>query len=195
MIVHKKNIDVHQFKKVFTKKFTNFCSKLPILISFILQPSGVILYKHFDENDPENKERLFYFEYDYEMDVRKNIYLIKKKLLPYLPLMIQKVREEVRAPAEEINQKISEGTLGLVDVTGEGFWKETERTWRIEKALIERDELFVRNLYDNYLYRFKMKMPITSFLSKLQEGILTPIAAWELFEEKSEQKPLDPTDE
>lgn len=195
MIVNKSQINTEEFKKIFVKKFNNFCSKLPILISYTLQPNGVVIYQHFDEEDPENKSKLFYFEYDYEEDVRKNIFLIKKKLLPYLPVMKQRVKREIEASGEDINTKISEGVISLDDVTSKGYYVYQEELWRIEKALIERDELFIRNLYDNGFYRYKMKSPITNFLEKLNNKEVGPAEAWDIFISKSEERPLDPTDD
>lgn len=195
MIVQKDNINIEEFKKSFTKKFNNFCSKLPLLISYTVQPNGVVIYRNFDETDTENREKLFYFEFDYESEVKTNIFLIKKKLLPYMPIMKQKAVEEVEADSEQTNEKVSQGEISLDDVTPNGYKVEKTYIWRIEKALIDRDELFVRRLKDFTMHRFKLRMPIMTFLNKLIKQSVTAQEAWNIFNSKAEEKELNPEDE
>lgn len=194
MIVNKEKMDPEQFKKVFAKKFKNFCSKLPIMVSYKLLPNGVVLYEHYDEGE-DNKSKIVYYEYDYSTTVQKNIYGIKKILYKYFPSMNEIIQEEIDATTEETNQKVYEGVITLQDVTPNGYLRKYKKEWQIEKVIIDRDELFIRDLGTKELRRYRMKYPVVTFLKRLRKGEWGKNEAWKFFISKSENKPLDPFDE
>lgn len=195
MIVNKNTMDARQFKVIFAKKFKNFCSKLPILISYKLMPNGIIVYEHFDEENEENKQKILTYDYDYLLSVQKNIYNIKKMLYPYFPEMKQKIVKEVHATAEEVNTKISSGEISLDDVTSNGYLLISEKKWQIEKVIVGRDEIFIRDMDSKSLYRYKLKYPVVTFLKKMRNNEITYKDAWEFFVNKAKQLPLDPNDD
>lgn len=195
MIVDKKSMDIKKFKSVFAKKFKNFCSKLPILISYEFLPNGIIIYEHFDEEDENNKNQILYYEYDYLISVQKNIYNIKRKLYDYLPVLTQVVNAEVEAGTQEVNAKIASGDISLDDVTSNGYRVMREKDWQIEKAIVDRDEIFIRDLSTKTLYRYRLKYPVVTFLKRIRKDEMNQKEAWEFFISKSKQLPLDPSDE
>lgn len=195
MILDKKQIDIGKFKSVFAKKFKNFCSKLPILISYEFLPNGIIIYEHFDEENEDNKKQIIYYEYDYPISVQKNIYNIKRQLYDYLPILTQIIKVEVEAGAQEVNTKVASGEISFNDVTPTGYMIFQERNWQIEKVIIDRDEIFIRDLDTKILYRYKLKYPVFTFLKKLRNEEFTQKEGWEFFIRKAKQLPLDPGDE
>jgi hypothetical protein len=195
MIVSQETTNSNIFKKKFEKKFKNFCSKLPILLSYNLQPNGVVLYEHMDEKDTDNKQKLFYFAYDYEIPVEKNIFKIKSMLKKYFPVMKETKSVEVEADTEELNKKVSEGELTFNDLSPKGYIIKQENEWRIEKVIMERDEIFVRDTHTNTLYRYHLRYPVVTFLKKMRRGDMGPTEAWNFFQSKATRKPLDTLDE
>lgn len=194
MIVNKGKMDTTKFKGIFAKKFKNFCSKLPILISYQMLPNGVVVYEHSEENE-EEKSKIIHYTFDYSDTIERNIYNIKKILYPYLPTMIQHIQTEIEATTEETNEKVSQHEITLDDVTHKGYMQKERVVWQIEKVIVNRDELFIRNLSNKELRRYKLKYPVVTFLKRLRKGEFNEEIAWQFFSERAVLKPLDPFDE
>lgn len=195
MIVDKSKMDTKKFKTIFAKKFKNFCSKLPILLSYELLPNGVIIYEHYGEDEEDNKETILHYEYDYLNTVQKNIYNIKKHLYNYFPVLTQVVNEEKSASSEEVNKKIAEGQITLENVTAKGYWTTIEKLWEIEKIIVDRDEIFIRELESKTLYRYRLKFPVVTFLKRIRNKEMDSKEAWNFFINKAVLLPLDTNDE
>ena len=46
MLLDDTNVNVKEFQAYFSKKFTNFCKKAPILMSFVVMDNAVTIYQH-----------------------------------------------------------------------------------------------------------------------------------------------------
>jgi len=182
MLPDELNYDIDDFKRMFKKKFDNFCKKAPILMSYIITDDKVTVYSY---NDKKKSKRLFNYKLDFAKDVKENIYNIKKKLLnSYYPIMIETIERVSEYTPEELNEMVKQGEIDLnqIDTIKRVTYDSIE--WRIEKVIVLRDELFIRNLLENRLYRFKTKVPVTLFLKKFRINF-TPEEAWEYFMNKS----------
>ncbi len=179
MIVQETNKWLVEFKK----KFTNFCEKAPIILSFNLSPTEVILFEQ--KYNSENTNLLHTFQLDYTKNIQSNIADIKKWLMKCkYPVMIKQETYFKEFTANEINIMIDEG-LTLDDVLKQ---KKVVKSiqMRIEKVIIKRNELHVRNLETNELNFYYLDMPLISFLIKLSIlDSISSVDAWELFNEKA----------
>lgn len=182
MLINEVNFDINEFKTVFKKKFDNFCKKAPILMSYITTSDGADIYSY---NDSKQSEKLFSYPFDYECSVKENIKFIKDILLEnHYPILVQeKITYEDYSP-EELNQLVSEGKVSIQEVGAAKREIKAVTEWRIERVIILRDEIFIRNLSTNEEFRYRMKIPVTGFLKKYRINF-TPQEAWDYFEAKS----------
>lgn len=167
-----------EFVKLFRKKFDNFCTKAPILLSYQVDKLQAVVVNVYTK-----AQQLFLF--DMTLPVTENIKIIKDWLLDsWYPVIKQELTLERELTTEETEELIESG------VSPEKAVLATHRDttmilWRLEKVLIRKDEVFIRNMKTDKFYRFKMHMPVTIFLKRLRERY-NQIYAWQVFENKSE---------
>ena len=180
MLSEKINVEV--FQKEFRKKFDNFCRKAPLLLTYSLTEESISMYEEL-----ESKRRfLFKYEFNFEVSVKENIKRIKDILLKQVyPVMTQKEIIDESYTSEELNDMVQRGEITLDEAPNIRKKTESIVNWRIERVIVPRDELFIRNLSVDKVYRYKLKYPVTIFLKKLRT-ILTPEKGWSMFFSKSE---------
>jgi|WetSurMetagenome_2_1015567.scaffolds.fasta_scaffold239105_2 hypothetical protein len=177
MLVDEKENEISSFIILFKKKFSNFCSKSPCILSFTNDNTKVIIKEMTTEIVKD-------FNFDFNKNVKQNIKIIKDWLIENVyPTMIQEQKIAISLTNEEIEKKIDEGISPEEAVL---LIKEKliKTTWRIEKILVKKDELFCRNLDTGKQYRFKILMPSTIFLRDLRSK-WTKEYAYKVFEKKS----------
>lgn len=181
MLLDELNIDPTEFKKLFEKKFQNFCKKAPILVSYAITDSFVTIYGY---NDVKESKKLFGYPFDFTKSVKENIKDIKDILVQkHYPVMVQVDTNALPLSAKERTELVEKG-MTVEDALAATNVVSSHREWRIEKVIVLRDELFVRNMYQNRLFRYKMKVPVTIFLKKVRTNF-TPEESWEYFTNKS----------
>ena len=185
MIIEKNKVDVESFITVFTKKFQNFCTRIPLYVSYDVTPSGVTIYEYKD--NAERKEAILQYDFDFTKSVKENIFQIRQKLMENnYPVMMEVGKEEVIYSSEDLNDLISSGKISINDVTEKGGVVYDKKTpWRIEKVIVQRDQLFVRNLSTNEVKRFKLKIPSTLFINRILNEISDMSERFNFFKEKS----------
>lgn len=170
MILNDLNVDVDEFQREFEKKFTNFCKKSPIFLSYILTENYVDVYVHPDPNSPEHKKLAVKHEFDYSLSVKENIFEVRKKLVrDYYPLILTFDEIEEKNSPEELNAMVERGEITVDDIVPGAFRKTIEVWWRIERVLIMKDELFIRDMRTGYVYQYRIKMPVSIFLRRIYE--------------------------
>lgn len=171
------NVDINEFLKIFDKKFANFCDKAPLLVSYQPTPMGVITSNIYLQ---EKKE----FKFDFSKEVSENIFMIKEWMLKnWYPIMIDVEQQVLDYSAEEVQALVDDG-MNLDEALQKKKIVREETQWRIEKTILKRDEIFVRNLSTNKFYRYRMKMPTTIFLQRLRDRY-SQEEAFEEFRKKS----------
>lgn len=167
-----------EFVKLFRKKFDNFCTKAPILLSYQVDKLQAVVVNVYTK-----AQQLFLF--DLTLPVTENIKQIKDWLLEnWYPVIKQELVVERALTTQETEDLIEQGTSPEKAVLA--THRDSSVTdWRLEKVLIRKDEVFVRNMQTDKLYRFKMHMPITIYLKRLRERY-NQTYAWQVFENKSE---------
>ena len=180
MLVTEDRNFTEDFIELFKKKFTNFASKSPVLISF----DNLTIESVFIQEKGTGKSLTYRF--DHKLGVKENIKEIKDWLVENTyPVMIQEKKEYQEYTTQEIEKIIEES--GVNPEQAVLMKKEIHETvkWRIEKVLVKKDELFIRNLNTDKQYRFKLSMPSTILLRNLRDK-WTPSYTYQMFEKKSQ---------
>ena len=177
MLVTEENDSELSFIEVFKKKFANFCTKSPVLLSFDVDLEGVLV-KELSLNKTK------YFKFDHAMGVKQNIKVIKDWLIEEIyPVMVQEKKEYSDFSIQELEALISSG-ISIEESTLMKKERTEKIVWKILRILVKKDELFLLNLTTNKQYRYKMQMPSTIFLKNLREK-WTPEEGFLMFEKKS----------
>jgi hypothetical protein len=175
-------INVEMFQREFRKKFDNFCRKAPLLMTYTLSEESISIFEELDSK----RRLLFKYEFNFEVTVKENIKRIKDILLSQVyPILIQTETIDESYTSEELNQMVQNKEITLDEAPNIRKKTTNNITWRIERVIVPRDELFIRNLLTNKIYRYRMKYPVTIFLKKLRNN-LTPEKGWSMFFLKSE---------
>jgi len=163
------------FKETFNKKFSNFCRKAPIFLSYVQLADGVDIYLHRATNSESNKpvrkrEKIFHYDFDFDISIKENIFNIRKELVKnWYPIMVKKVTYEKPVDSHSLNKMVEEGEITLNDIGSMGIISQKEVQLRIERVIIMKDILFVRNLETGIMSSYKTRMPVSVFLRKIQE--------------------------
>lgn len=185
MIVEQNTIDTETFLAIFTKKFQNFCTRVPLFVSYDITPSDVKIYQYLGNG--EEKVEIYHYDFDFSTDVKENIFRIRKYLTENCyPIMLQKMSVPIRYPSETLNTMISNGSISLDDVDKDGcIYEDRSIRWRIEKVIMPKDQVFIRNLESKEVKRYKLRVPSTYFIQKILNDVTDEEERWILFEDKS----------
>ncbi len=179
MLLVDNEILVDDFLTEFKRRFSNFCNKAPVILTFKITPSSCFL------KDCE-LGTVHKFEFDHLSDVKANIKIIKDWLIENVyPRMIEESFLEEDFSNEEIEKLIEDGMDEEEAIMKKNI-QVSETTWVIEKLIIKRDELFVRNETTDRVYRYKIKMPSTLFLKKIRSGNMSQKEIFNFFYAKAE---------
>lgn len=179
MLVTEKNSSISNFIDVFKKKFSNFASKAPVLISFEVDLEGVLVRE-------QGTGKSLKFIFDHSKTVKQNIKMIKDWLVENTyPVMIQEKKGYVGYSIEELEKIINDS--GIEPEQASLMKREviTLVKHRIMKIIVKKDELFVENLNTGKQFRFRMTMPSTILLRRMRDS-WTPRYAYEIFSKKSQ---------
>lgn len=125
-------ITTDMWEKTFQKKFSNFCTKSPVLLKMSIRiqdgNKGVLL-------NHVNSDRTYFFPFDYDANVKDFIANIKRLLVEnHYPRLVQSLYENHKKTNEELAQELENGEK--VDSLTQYCVKKTgERMYRIDKVL------------------------------------------------------------
>jgi hypothetical protein len=182
MTLEKEEFSKEDFKKVFDKKFWNFCDKSPLLLKYKIIDNAVLLYDL--STDPEAKP--LKFDFDYSKDEKYNIWVIKTYLVEncYPSFTVRKTF--YRTPnSAEINSIMSRENMSFKEASLQKIKSNEERQFRVEKVFNSENRIVVREIdvQNAQPAIYFLKMPITIFIRELFSN---PKEAARLFEEKAE---------
>ena len=151
-------INIEEFKEVFEKKFTSFCEKAPLYLTY------TIIGNKVEVQDMTQKE---IWEKNYELDFSRtekwNIKRIRddlEKRYPVIPFKYVKQISDERA-----TQLISEGySISEVMTMSE---QEEVNKYRVLKLLNDSNEIIVRNLENNEVHLLGVKVPLVNLADKI----------------------------
>jgi len=178
MLVKDEEFTVEGFLSLFQKKFSNFASKSPVLISFQCDIDHVLVTE-------KGTKKFKDFKFDHSKSVKYNIKVIKDWLLENTyPIMIEEIKSYEDYSTDELEKIISENNIKPEQAVLMKKERIEQISWRIERILVKKDELFIRNLNTNKQFRFKLSMPSTILLKNLREK-WTQTYAYSIFKDKS----------
>ena len=178
MLVNETEYSIMSFIEEFQKRFSNFCTKSPVLLTFHATIDSVVVIE-------QGTNKSLTYKFDHAIGVKQNIKAIKDWLVENTyPIMIQEKKDYSEYSVDEIEKLISE--TGIAAEQAVLMKKETitKTTWKIVRILVKKDELFVKNLSNNREFRFRMTCPSTLFLRNLRSK-WNPTSGWEFFEKHS----------
>jgi hypothetical protein len=125
-------ITTDMWEKSFQKKFSNFCSKSPVLLKMsirIQDGSKGVLLNHV------NSDRTYFFPFNYDQNVKDFIADIKRLLVNnHYPRVVQTLYENHKKTNSELAEELEKG--GKVDELNQFCVKKVgERIYRIDKVL------------------------------------------------------------
>ena len=158
---------------------------MPLFVSYNITPTNVTIFQHLGNG--EKKEVILNYKFDFSIDVKENIFRIREILINnFYPIMIQKQNILKIYALETLNEMISNGKISLDDVDKNGgVYIEENIIWRIEKIIVQKDQIFIRNLNNNEVKRFKLRIPCTHFIQKILNEVIDKEERWILFEDRS----------
>lgn len=170
MLEHEAYTNVKEFRNGFDKKFSNFCKKAPIFLSYIAGDNSVSIYQHPNSKDRTIREKIIEYEFNFNMSVKENIFEIRRQLIEnWYPMLRKRITYEESHDAQELNVMVEKGEITIDDIGTNGILKEKETLLRIERVIVMKDWLFVRNLDTNEMCQYRTRMPVTTFLRRIQE--------------------------
>lgn len=174
-----KNNELQEFLETFNRKFSNFCQKAPVLLSFKTSGTGCIVRD-------ETTGKTLTYAFDYSASVKENIHDIKEWLLKECyPVMIEEIDKRTEYTTDELQDFIEEDpNVDIDSLIMEGKREKIKRFWRIEKTILVMDNLFVRNMQTGELAMYKLDMPVSIFLSNMRNK-WKPNYAYRVFKDKS----------
>ncbi len=175
MLYQKNNSE--EYIKQFRKRFTNFCEKMPILVSFVTTNSGVQVID-------ETTNKVYDFDWDFSIPVKTFIYGIKNIFTEQCYPIIEKVEKTIQPISKERQIKLAETGIPFEKIpTSEEI--ETSTKYLIDKVLVVKDIFIIKNLESNKMFRYKMNKSSVFFLKKLRSGELNQVEAGKYFFDNS----------
>lgn len=172
-----KNEELKNFVEIFNKKFSNFCQKAPILLSFNTSPTGSLIK---DETTGKSLSYVF----DFSLSVKENIFIIKEWLLKECyPIMIEEYEIKEEYTPDELRE-MDENNINIDSLIMQGKHIKVSNLYRIEKVIVIMDHIFVRDLQTDKLTMWKMNMPVSIFLKSMRQK-WNQQYAWQVFKDKA----------
>lgn len=172
---------VSGFLPVFRKKFASFCKGLPLKVYFIATPAEVFLYKVTDLED--QPDLICSHRFDHMKSVEENIAVVRDEVYPYLPTISQLIETSRDYETSEIEDIMEQGDIDVETLVEMEVITVDTVSWRIERVVLTRDELYLRNLNTGEVWIYKTKSPVAMVLRHLET--LTPALQFEYFTRKT----------
>lgn len=154
--IEKDLISYEEYIDLFKKKMSSFLKKSPCQFSMVITPISVI-FKEKKTSD------VLSFNFDITIDLKDFIHQIYSIFLEkYYPVMKDVNKQSIDYSMEEIQEMIDKG----MDVDSALLIKKEiveEKFYRIERIVMLKDRLFVRDLQTNKRYLYEIKNPPLSF--------------------------------
>jgi len=175
MLYQKNNSD--EYIKQFRKRFTNFCEKMPILVSFVTTNTGVQVID-------ETTNKIYDFDWDFSIPVKTFIYGIKNVFTDQCYPVIEDVKITIKPVSRERQIKMAEEGIPFDKIpTSEEV--STSTKYRIDKVLVVKDIFIIKNVESGQTLRYKMNKSSIYFLKMLRSGEVTQADAGKYFFENS----------
>ena len=173
-----KTIDSSSYIADFKKRFSNFCDKSPILLSYIVTGDTVkVVIEDIDE--------VITFPIQYTIDVKSFIYGIRQVLIKRAYPVLERVIKTDRPITEDERLKMIEDGVTL-ELLPSSIEEELVKKYLIDRVIIYKDTFILKEIDTGKLFRYKLNKSSVFFLRKLRMGKLSEQEAAEYFFENAE---------
>ena len=154
------SINVEEFKSIFEKKFTSFCEKAPLYLTYKII-GNLVEVKDMTQKEIWEKQ----YELDFSRTEKWNVKCIKDDLEKRYP----KIRFIYDKPLadEKATKLISEG-YRIEEVMDMSEKEEVEK-YKIIKILNDNNELIIRDLENGEEKLLGSKVPVVTIMEKILE--------------------------
>lgn len=178
MLKNKDLINYDDYIELFKKKMASFLKKSPCQFDMVITPISVV-FKEKKTSD------ILTFNFDITVDLKDFIHNIYTTFLEkYYPVMKEVIKSKIDYTLEEIQKLISKG----MDVDSAILMKKEiveERFYRIERIVMLKDRLFVRDIQTNKRYLYEIKNPPLSFFLNNIRNKWTQEYSYTVFKERA----------
>lgn len=173
-----KTIDTSAYIAEFKKRFSNFCEKSPVLLSYIVSDNKVDVVL-------EDTDEVITFPIQYTIDVKSFIFGIRQVLIQRAyPTISHVITKEREITLDEQRDHIEKGTP-VEDIPSIISYSETIK-YLIDRVIIYKDIFLLKDLSTGKMYRYKLNKSSVFFLRKLRHKKITPEEAAVYFFENAE---------
>lgn len=166
-------MDSKTYESEFKKRFTNFCEKSPMLVSFNMTPTVVQVVD-------ESKDMIYEFAWDYTLSVKEFIHAIKEVLIKNCyPRIIKVTRSEENMPIEEQTKLAQEG-MNISEIPTKRI-VEHKKTFIIDKVVVYKDVFIIIDEETNESFKYHLNKSSIFFLKKIKNGTFSPTEAGSFF--------------
>lgn len=167
-------INLHNYQSEFSSRFSNFCKKAPLLISFALDEHEI---KVIDEAT----SMVYSFQWNILLPVKKFIYQIKETLIENgcYPIIIKTTQSERNPTPEEVAEEMADG-IPIEDTTVKVI-EEEQKKYLIDKVVIFKDSFILRDLDTKELLHYTLENRSVLFLRKLRTNKISALEAGNIF--------------
>jgi hypothetical protein len=174
-----------KFLEAFKRKFNNVLKKAPIKAKVnVYEPTVLIEVEGFDQNPIQ-----YTFDYSIspktDLALKKNIYNLRNLLKELtFPIIEVESEETLDYTQEEIEKLIHEENYSVDEALGAKKVIKKTKNYKIERVIIDRDEIFIEDLETNERKRYRL-IGVSFFLFNLRNGKFNKKTAGSYFFEKA----------
>jgi len=163
--MHTKEFTAQDYIKEFEKKFTGFCQRAPVYLSFKCTPARVYI-----ENVPSGQ--VFEFEVNTNTPVEQFIFEIRQFLRKEIyPKFTIKTVENVEPSVEDITKLTRQG-MSFDRAFRRLSYLEKHQSLAIDKIDLKKNTVVVLNEDSGKQEVYHLEIPVVSFLKKYRENKL-----------------------
>jgi len=168
MVIEQNTFNKKDFLDLFQKRFFSFCEKSPLFLRFTILDDCVLVYDL--STDPEACP--LEFKFDFSKNEKVNIKIIKDYLMENNYPVITITNEQSRSPtALEIQECMHRSRLSFSEASKISITKKTVREYRVEKILNTDNRVIIRDLDNDTLDMYSVRIPVTIFNRELFNNI------------------------
>jgi hypothetical protein len=170
MLIETHVLDKNLWLKEFKKKFASYCGKLPFYVDYTIVSDSLLMFNiHFQDRHVETIE----FNLKLQQPVQENISFIKNYLIKenYYPIIKLTETTYNRLSVDESRILINEKGVDPAIAVNTEVETVTNTYWRVEKIHEKENRISLRDLQDNKIYLYSMKVPVIKFMELLNTDV------------------------
>lgn len=181
MVLEQEKFNKQEFLSLFQKRFFSFCEKSPLTLKFKLFDDMVYVYDLSTDPEVDPIE----FRFDFSKDEKTNIKQIKDYLVENNYPILDVVSEYTRKPsAIEIQDMMVKERVSFTTASAMLAKKSDTKKYRVEKVLHSDNRIIIRDLQENSLDMYFVRIPLTIFVREIFNN---PQNASDIFVKKCEK--------